>query len=775
MFKLSANLFLLTLACFLFFPQAKCLESYVTPEVSPLFGKSLVHNGKSIVPCRIFRPDRKTGSGFLQFLYATYEVIPAFNRSTNISQLNFLGVGLTNQMDQSSTRIHVSLSTEGKEIYRLSVPYKTTSNYTEATSLEKFRWFTSPESRIFEVKVSFPLQDLYLPKYDKNKVLPAGVYDVEVYVRNTKKDEERSCIRIHRAFTVYPVKIPVKLSLMSPLIGNPLIAGNLTVVNGSISSPFQSWDRVYVDISNNGKNMTFLPRITANDSIPFDYLAENVTLSLTLRRVGSFYPAVPASETILHLLDQQSDGCNNIHSVNLTFISQTVGYFVMPYCADSRWELSYTFPDNYHRIEAVLYSVETGSYWEGAQSYYEDLILSSPLRTSLFNQTVYSMFLIVQSLAPSLNNQNQNDLLDLPSIVQGVLVDPIAQSIFESFSSITPFNNSIYVSAVILLNEIKFIEQLTRWNHHEGPVVEEINVSHYNHPDFASPLKSSPSKVDDAESTLSQRTLTSTNTANYSSLSTINYCNVTAYTHLLQQLTNTIHVLDHANEVLEVLISDLPYHSNLNRNNTLLIQTLNVKILFYYSITGTSLKVLDLLIQQVVDYQNSCYVLCDLNQLFAYSVYPVCNVTFSLPPWNQQIQGPNVDVNGCYGQLFPDISKQVRYLLSGPYCRVGRIFSLLPLPLHDVSGIYLNNVNSLFNYHLDRREIEVTKNIVFQYSDSCDISDWTSITCICYFQDSNNNGEIDIFYRLAPTLPTIRKTFRVYLQYLPQQHLLSVL
>eukprot|EP01040_Poterioochromonas_malhamensis_P005339 gene5339-5725_t len=497
MFELCANFFLLLLACFFFFPQAKCLETYVTPQVSPLFGKSLVHNGKSIVPCRIFRPDRKTGNAFLQFLYATYEVIPSFNRSTNVSQLNFVGVGLTNQMDQSSTRIHVSLSTKEKEIYRLSVPYKTTSNYTEATSLGKFRWFTSPESRIFEVKVSFPLQDLYLPKYDKNKVLPAGVYDVEVYVRNTKKDEERSCIRIHRAFTVYPVKIPVKLSLMSPLIGNPLIAGNLTVVNGSISSPFQSWDRVYVDISNNGKNMTFLPRITANDSIPFDYLAENVTLSLTLRRVGSFYPAVPASETILHLLDQQSDGCNNIHSVNLTFISQTV----------------------------------------------------------------------------------------------------------------------------------------------------------------------------------------------------------------------------------------------------------------------------------TVAYQNSCYVLCDLNQRFAFNVYPNCDVPFSLPPWNQQIQGPNVDANGCYAQSYPDISRQVRYLLSGPYSRVRRIFPSLPTPIrkefeiHELEDV----VDSLFNYQLERREVEVVNNaIVFQYSDSCDISDWTSITCVCYFQD-NNNGEIDIFYRLAPTLPTIRKTFRVYLQYLPTQ------
>eukprot|EP01040_Poterioochromonas_malhamensis_P005334 gene5335-5720_t len=159
MFEVSANFFLLTLACCLFFPQATALETYVTPQVSPLFGKSLVHNGKSIVPCRIFRPDRKTGNAFLQFLYATYEVIPSFNRSTNVSQFNFVGVGLTNQMDQSSTRIHVSLASDGKEIYRLSVPYKTTSNYTEATSLGKFRWFSSPESRIFEVKVSFPLQD----------------------------------------------------------------------------------------------------------------------------------------------------------------------------------------------------------------------------------------------------------------------------------------------------------------------------------------------------------------------------------------------------------------------------------------------------------------------------------------------------------------------------------------------------------------------------------------------------------------------------------------
>lgn len=263
-------------------------------------------------------------------------------------------------------------------------------------------------------------------------------------------------------------------------------------------------------------------------------------------------------------------------------------------------------------------------------------------------------------------------------------------------------------------------------------------------------------------SPLSLRTLTANNTANYSSLSTINYCNVTAYTHLLQQLTNTIHVLDHANEVREVLISDLQYHSNHNSNNTLLIQTLNVKILFYYSIIGTTLKVLDLLIQQVVDYQNSCYVLCDLNESLAHITYVTCRVPFSLP-WLQQIQRPNVDMNGCYAQSYPEIAKQVRYLFSGPYSRMSRLFSSLPNRLNE--RFQLQNVhNTLFNYQLDRQYVEITNtSLVEWYSDTCDIDGWNSITCYCYFS-KDNNAMVGISYQLAPTLPVVVKSFLVFLE-----------
>jgi hypothetical protein len=415
---------------------------------SPIFGGTLVRNGRSKIPCKVLRGD--PGQQSLNFIHA----ISSVNESSlsEGGKFNLMAVGIVGDgfVNTSTVMVKVSIGHGRKEAVSFSQNLFQQSKYvvgvvTGMVDPNKLNGNRDDTISSLIVRLSLPTRSFEDPITRKITNYTMGPHYVEVMVRDLVDPLERSCIRIEQAFTVPPIPVTT-IGNTSFLFSEDYLYGRFEPI---WNSPFQVFDLVTVDLSIATYDVNF-----TDLSDEFLFLSQNISFEAELVRVDSF-------DNLRSRINPEvnaDDYCaiDSVRKILITLISRKQGRFLMPYCPVSGvWNLTIPFPDNIHVLQTSFYGVYSR---QESPTYYTEIFLRHSVfgRDTIANQTASG--LAFQFHAMSLSFQfysvfNSLPVNDTKSVVLNAIDEVVRDSEIgqEIFEELNEANNPDEVTEILTI------------------------------------------------------------------------------------------------------------------------------------------------------------------------------------------------------------------------------------------------------------------------------------------------------------------------------------